>query len=369
MYLAGSLAFDPSQITVIKKVQPKKMFAKFLDAITFGQSSEKLEHETFTAVAILQQLNMGLRSMGIKNVVRIAMDDHDFYLDEKGKDDDMTDAMFEFEAKVDPIESETFNTLYLVLEHLEGSLKYIIEISISKKHKVGEYPIQIKTNAVMSELQLKPGETRDDMQNRMKMIFTDQIAYDNYLHARKLEFDQFLDRLEMSVRKFVKVDDTHKISNVKIIRPSEKVDSPNQIRNNQSSDPVFYGYYGFGDYFFYSWMWSSMLFHSGLYVNNFHMVDSYGQDVMSVGDQGFNAAEGDTFNEDADFAPPTDGDVSFGEGGEYADQIETSDMGGDFAGDAADSSGGGFFDSFMGDSDSGSSCSSCSSCGGCGGCD
>jgi len=367
MYLAGSLAFDPSQMTVIKKVQPKKMFAKLLDAITFGKTSEKLEHETFTAVAILQQLNMGLRSMGIKNVVRLAMDNHDFYLDEKGKDDDLNEAMFEFEANADPIESETFNTIYLVLEHLEGSLKYIIEISISKKHKIREYPILVKANAVMAELQLKQGETRDDMQTRMKMIFADQNAYDNYLHARKLEFDQFLDRLEMAVRKFIKVDDTHKVSNVKIIRPSEKVNSPDQIRNNHDSDPVFYGYYGFGDYFFYSWMWSSMLFHSGLYVNNFYMVDSFGQDVMSVGDQGINAANGDTFNESADFTPPTEGDVSFAGGGEYADQIGTSDSGGDFSSDSSDSSEGGFFDSFMGDSDSGSSCSSCSSCGGCGG--
>ncbi len=365
MYFAGSLAIDPSQMTVIKKVQPKRMFAKFLDAITFGQSSDKLELETFTAVSILQQINMGLRSMDIKNVVRLAMDDNDFYLDEHGKDDDIADAMFEFEAKVDPIESETFNTLYLVLEHLEGSLKYIIEISISKKHKVGEYPIQIKTNAVMSELQLKSGETREDMQNRMKIIFVDQKAYDNYLHARKLEFNQFLDRLDMSVRKFVKVDDTHKESNVKIIRPKEKVSSPKDIKSNHNSDPVFYGYYGFGNYFFYSWMWSSMLFNSGLYVNNFHMVDSYGQDVMSVGNEGFNAAEGNTFNEEADFEAPTEGDISYADGGEYSDSIDTTQMGGD-AGDTGESS---FMDSFMGDSDTSSSCSSCSSCGGCGGCD
>jgi len=364
MYLAGSLTLDPSQMTVIQKVQPKRMFAKLLDAITFGGISEKLEHETFTAVSILQQINMGLRSIGINNVVRLAMDDHDFYLDEKGKDDDMSDAMFEFEAKVDPLESEHFNTLYLVLEHFDGSLKYIIEISISRKHKVGEYPIQIKTNAVLAELQLKQGETREDMENRMKMIFTDQNSYDNYLHSRKLEFNQFLDRLEMAIRKFVKVDDTHKESNVKIIRPSEKVSSPDKIKNNQHSDPVFYGYHGFGDYFFYSWMWSSMLFHSGLHVNNFHMVDSYGHDVMSVGDQGINAAEGGTFNEDADFAPPTEGDVNFADGSEYSDQLD-SQMGGDMG----DSSEGGFMDSLMGDYDSGSSCSSCSSCGGCGGCD
>ena len=365
MYLAGNLALDPSQMTVVKKVKPQKMFAKFLDAITFGQTSEKMEQETFTAVSILQQINMGLRSTGIKNVVRLSMDDHDFYLDEKGKDDDMKDAMLEFEAKVDPILSETFNTLYLVLEHIEGALKYIIEISISRKHKLGEYPIKIKANAVLAELQLKPGETREDLEKRMKTIFTGQKAYDNYINARKLEFNQFLDRLEMAVRKFVKVDDTHKESNVKIIRPKEKVKSPKEINHNRDSDPVFYGYYGFGDFFFYSWIWSSMLFHSGLHVNNFNMVDSHGQEVMSVGEEGIDAGAGDTFNDEAAFEPPAEGDVSFADGGEYADQIDTTQMGGDVG---ETSEGGGFLDSIFEDAGSCSSCSSCSSCGGCGGC-
>ena len=130
MYFNGVLEIDPSQITIFKKVKPSKLFSKFKDVLSFGALTEKQEHETFTAVSILQQINMGLRSINVKNVIRLAVDDYDFYLDEKGLDDDLEQAMFEFKAKVDPLESELFETIYLVLEHIDDHLKYLIEILI-----------------------------------------------------------------------------------------------------------------------------------------------------------------------------------------------------------------------------------------------
>ena len=161
MYYSGTLEIDPSQMTVIKKVKPTKVFAKFLDALTLGATSDKMEHETFTAVSVLQQLNMALRSMKIKNVVRLAVDNYDFYFDEKGEDDDLHKAMLEFETKVDPLESEHFNSIFMVLEHLDKNFKYLIEIQINKSHKVGEYPIKVVVNGVLTEFKLKENESRD----------------------------------------------------------------------------------------------------------------------------------------------------------------------------------------------------------------
>ena len=128
MYFKGKLEIDPSQVTVYKRVKPTKLFSKLVDFLTFGAVSEKQETETFTAVSIIQQLNVGLRSIDVKNVIRLAVDDYDFYLDEKGQEDDLEQAMFEFKTKVDPIESEYYNTIYLVLEHVGDTIKYLIEI-------------------------------------------------------------------------------------------------------------------------------------------------------------------------------------------------------------------------------------------------
>ncbi|HEO64684.1 MAG TPA: hypothetical protein ENI73_02335, partial [Spirochaetes bacterium] len=110
MYFTGSLAVDPSQITAIKVLKPTKVFGKILHLMTGGATSEKEEQETFTAVAILQQFNMALRSMGINNLVRLTKDDFDFYFDEEGKEDDLKEIMENFSLETDKIESEVFET-------------------------------------------------------------------------------------------------------------------------------------------------------------------------------------------------------------------------------------------------------------------
>jgi len=189
MYFSSKIEIDPSQITLIKKVKPSKLFGKLLDVLTFGAATEKQEHETFTAVSIIQQINMALRSLDVKNVIRLAIDEYDFYLDEQGIDDDLDHAMLEFKAKADPIESELFNILFLVLEHLENSLKYLIEIGVSRKHKVGEYPIIININSVLADFKLKKGESTEDLQKRIDKIFTSQQNYDSFIQSKWFEFN------------------------------------------------------------------------------------------------------------------------------------------------------------------------------------
>ena len=73
MYLEGIITIDPSQITEIKKVKPTKAFKKFLHHLTLGGVSDKEERETFTAVAILQQLNATFRSLGINNIIKLTI--------------------------------------------------------------------------------------------------------------------------------------------------------------------------------------------------------------------------------------------------------------------------------------------------------
>ncbi len=321
MYFSGRLEIDPSQMTMIKRVKPTKMFGKLLDAMTFGQLSDKQEHETFTALAILQQLNMGLRSMNIKNVIRLAVDDYDFYLDEKGVEDDLADAMFELKAKIDPLESEIFNTIYLVLEHDEAAIKYLIEISVTRKHKVGEYPINVIVNGVLQDFQLKDGENPEQLQKRMEDIFNSQEKYDNFVKTQKLKFDNYLDIIEQNIRKVIKVDDIVKNSENRMVRPKHKIDKPEQVKSYQHTEPIYYGYYGMGNFFMYAWLWSSMCHSHNIYCHNFTMVDEKGHEVMGVGEEGFNAGETETLNPEADFEPPAEGNVDYFHDNEYSGEL------------------------------------------------
>ena len=122
MYFYGKLSVDPSSLTHVGIVEPTKAFAKILRFMTAGLASAKEERETFTAVSILQQFNRVFMSLGISNIVRIAKDGEDFYLDTEGRENDLKEAMEAFAKKASgsssqkPFESlskETQDSLFL----------------------------------------------------------------------------------------------------------------------------------------------------------------------------------------------------------------------------------------------------------------
>lgn len=383
MYFTGDLSIDPAHATKIESKKPSKVFGKLFYYLTAGSLSEKEEHETFTAVSILQQLNTVMRSLGINNIVRLSQDDHDFYLDESGREDDLQEAMEEFEITVDPILSEVFKTLYMVLEHEDDHLKYLIEIQIKRKHKVGEYPIAVQVNGVIRDMRLQAGEDQAALKKRMEGVFSAQDNYERFVNSRRAAFDSFVNELDQSIRKFIRVDDIKRKTDSAIIRPKKPVAGREEIRRSTDMDaaPVYHGYHGIGDYFFYAWMWSSMSHSHNIHIHNVNVVDEAGNTMMEVGEQGFDAGDSNALNPEESFEPPQGEDISFNEGHEFDQEFSDASVStGDDAsvlsasadsGDSGDSDSGSWFDSFGfggGDSDSGgSSCSSCSSCGGCGG--
>ncbi|MGA2297398.1 MAG: hypothetical protein ABSG15_07625, partial [FCB group bacterium] len=339
-------------------------FAKLVDFLTFGAVSEKQETETFTAVTIVQQLNVGLRSIDVKNVIRLAVDDYDFYLDEKGQEDDLEQAMFEFKTKVDPIESEYYNTIFLVLEHVGDSFKYLIEIAVLRKHKIGEYPITVNVNGVLTDFKLNENETTEQLQKRIADICKTQETYGTYLDDKRLIFNQFLDDLEMAIRKFIKVDDIRKFSDIEIIRPKSRITGKEQIRHERFADPIYYGYFGFDDYFFYSWIWSDVLYSTNIYLSDFDLVDEIGNPVMTVGDTGFYSGNVNTFNLDAPFEAPDTGRIEYYGNNEYQDDLISANLIQPVQQQADDSDTTDWLNTDQGSYDE-ASCNSCSSCGSC----
>lgn len=309
MYFQGTLSIDPSQMTVVESVRPTKAFGKMLHFMTLGLASEREERETFTAVSILQKLNRVFLSLGITNVVRLAKDDVDYYLDQEGKEDDLKEAMAAFEQRDSSTGQSAFNTLRLVLEHEDEELKYLIEINIQRAHRVGEHPIRVTVNGLMKDLHVGPEQDDQDTRNLLQGHFDSQKSYDSYTGGKKARFDAFLDRIDEEIRGHIGVDDVRKLSKSKIIRPSEPVKKQSQWRRCDDYDPVYYGYYGYDDYFFYSWVWSDMCYRENIHCHDCSVVDEAGQTVFEVGEEGFDAGESNAMNPEEPIELPPDADV------------------------------------------------------------
>ena len=372
MYFQGDLSIDPSEITQIDLVKPTKAFGKMLNFLTMGLATEKEERETFTAVSILQKLNLSFRSLGVTNIVRLAKDDVDFYLDEKGRTDDLKKAMESFEKRVSGTSSKynLFDTLKLVLEHEDEELKYIMEIDILRVHKVGEYPIQVTVDGLMVDMHSSPEESNEELRSRLREHFGSQEEYESYTKRKKYHFDAFVDRIETAIRQNIGVDEIKKTSNSRIIRPKSPVrkSSYDEYYDPYHHDPLYYGYYGMSDYFLYSWIWSEMAYENDVYCHDCLIVDDQGQSVMEVGESGFQAGENNTLNPESEFEAPESGDLEYHGDNAYAETLSESGLFDDntkSSFDAIDSSD--WADSLSSDSGSDSSSSSCSSCSSCGG--
>lgn len=401
MYFHGTLSIDPSAITDIQIAKPTKAFGKMLHYLTAGLASEKEERETFTAVSILQQLNRAFHSLGIGNIVRLAKDDVDLYLDTAGREDDLKEAMATLDDRSEANQG-LFDSLRLVLEHEDESLKYLIEAHILRVHKVGEHPIRVTVNGLMKELRSvyyseDADKTQPDVRDRLGDHFESQETYDGYVSVQKGHFDSFLDRIEEALRSQIDVETIQSSSESRIIRPSKPVQEGDRWAATHDSEPVYADYYGVDDYFFYAWIWSDMAHQRDVYCHNCSVVDEQGHTVFEVGDDGFHAGESNAMNPNSEFELPSDGDVQIhgdnayeqdmaateppaegttgiqagseaaSAGSEAFDTSETTSGGGWFSGLFGDSSdgGGGWFSGGFGDGGDGGGCGG--GCGGCGG--
>jgi hypothetical protein len=171
MYFNGNLSIDPAQLTKIEKIKPQKAFKRILYFLTAGAVSDKEEHETFTAVSILQQVYAVFSGLGINNLVRLSHDDIDFYLDAEGKQDDLKEALDLYDLKTNDAMAETFKQLNMVLEHEEGGFRYLINITINRTHKVGEYPISIYIDALMQDFAANNAADAKLVKTKMQAVY------------------------------------------------------------------------------------------------------------------------------------------------------------------------------------------------------
>lgn len=361
MFFKGTLTIDPSQLTKIERVKPKKAFKRMLYFMTSGKVSDKEERETFTAISILQQINGVLLHNSINNLVRLAHDDIDFYFDKEGKKNDLKEALDTYEIEIGDSMSHHFETLQMVLEHHDDTFKYLIETQINKNHAVGEYPIEISISGFLKEFKSNDFTSELDIKaNARKTFFASKEKYNEYLNEKKALFEGFMNQLRMDIMKFMKVDDVKLDIKPILVLTKDKKEKTRRLREKGAQVGHPSHYYGFSDFILYTWLWTDLCHQHNIHIDNVEVVSEDGEHITEIGSEPVDASEANLMDPDQDYDSRTS---SFGDEG-------TNDYHDTLAADSSDS--GGWFDSWGDSSWSDSSCSSCgsscSSCGGCGGC-
>lgn len=326
MFLTAILEIDPSQITHIKRINNDNALFKLYDILTANVANKSFEQETFTVVSILNQIQMGLMRLGVDNVIRINVDSYDYFYDTEGKENDLFDAFHSIEQRIDNLESERFNTLELVLEHSELGIKYLIDIKINRKHKIGEFPIDIKINGAFDDLRLERDEDISIVENKMKEIFSSQENYERYIKERRIKFQTFVNEFEHTLSKFIKVDGIKLKFVDKIVRPKILVPGRREIRENNNTEPFFHGFPGINECLTYTLYWGKICSENNIYVKDFTLCDDFGKDIFAIGSEGFDSGEIDILRPQTKFKVPKIDNLIIYEGHDYMLELEENNI-------------------------------------------
>ncbi len=330
MYFSGRLEIDPAEMTEFRRVKPTKAFGKLCYYLTAGLAGSKREVETFTAVSILQQLNMAMRSLGIDNIVRLAVDDVDIYLDTEGRSGDLQHAMESFAVGAGHDGMADFQTLALVVEHHDADFKYLIDVHVDRVHGLHEYPITLVINGIVNELSLSDGDTADGLidaaqcKKHLVPFFADNQTYKRYTGGKKHRFDIFVEQVRRAISEQIHVDNVISHTRKNILRPKARIKNRSQVKSRGDSDygdPIFYDYYGFDSGFFYCWLWSELCYDYGIHISETTIVDDGGHDVIDIGATGFDAGEVATLDPDVPICMPETSDAVVHGDNAYADEL------------------------------------------------
>jgi hypothetical protein len=313
MYFKGKLSIDPSQLTKIEKVSPTSGFRKLWYSLTGGQLADRNEVETFKAINILQQIHGSFASVGVNNIIRLTHDDIDIYHDKKGEKNDIDFAMDKYQIEIDDSMSTYFSTLTMVLEHEDDTFKYLIEISINRSHREHEYPIEMAVSGLLKEFSLQPGQSKEDLREKMQSHFKNQESYDMFITTKKLAFEQFLESIRFETMKQIRVDDIRMDIKTRMVIQKEKQPATGQPQAQPEYRGMPYGYFGFGDLILYSWLWSELSFDHNIHMSDVDLVTEGGDFITSVGEGGIDASEASIMDYSEDF------DARMGD-------VETSDV-------------------------------------------
>ncbi|MEZ4426585.1 MAG: hypothetical protein R3A51_02700 [Nannocystaceae bacterium] len=318
MYFTSDLVIDPSQLTELKKVKPTRSFARLFYYLTAGQVAEREEHETFTAVSILEQINTALRSVGVTNIIRLSRDDQDLYLDAVGRQDDLPEVMAAVASGAGAGEGATFSILRLVVERRDAALKHLIVVQVDRVHRPGVYPLRVTVHGLIRGL----GEGEDEVRARLAAALATQERHDALVAERRALHLEFVAALAAALRQQIGVDDLEVTTRAQIIRPRRPVTAIAELHH--ADKPLFHGHVGVDAALFYAWLWAETCCARDLTCRAFTLVDESGRPILEVGETGFRAGQWATLNPEEPFEAPLAGDLRYFTGHDYERELVES---------------------------------------------
>jgi len=309
VYLSATMTIDPNHLTQLRR-KPTKGFRRFAELMTGNLLSKREEHETFTALSIMQEINISLRSVGVTDVVKFTKDEQVLYEDQASTNsDDMPAAMDALPRGRMP-QGDSFSSLSLLLEHHLATIAVIIEIKVSRVHEIGVYPIQISVNGLDAELQT--ADSPKTLNDRLDGVFASQQTYDAYTESKKAEFEAFIEQLEQAFRSRMNIDNLHRRVYTNIVRPGltparpvTGADADATVDGTTAHAPMLQRFHSGSDSLMYLWMWSSFMHSNNTYCHDTTIVTESGVPAFNVGAEGFNAGEGSALDPEAPFEVPS----------------------------------------------------------------
>lgn len=290
MFFIGHISVDPSEMTNIHEVEPKSTLKKLLKTLSLGKISEMEEEENFTAVSIIHNIHNVLLRMGVQNVIRIAHNDKDYYLDSEGEEDDLNSALDKYTSDVSKAK-KPFKSIALAMESEKGSFYFYIEIHVKKSHKVGEFPIKIRINALMKEF-FAQDKSKSKLKSEIDTNFRSPDAYEFIVESRFAEFKKFLKIISEACRQSIAIDDLKVESHKSILLPSHFAKNPSEIDySNYRAEPIFHGYYGSPEKIWYTHIWTELCGENNIYINNCRIYNERGTMIGELEDQGIEAGD------------------------------------------------------------------------------
>lgn len=309
MYFRSQLAIDPSSETFSRAKRPTKFFARLARALTVGLNSSREEVETFCAVAMMQQLNRALRSVGIDNVVRVAKDGTDIYFDDAGRTDDLKAGLERFVEDGHSGDSRVFEYLELVVEHADAELEYLFDFRLRRTHAVGEAPVVVTINGLIQIPATARGDDSAPLLERARQelqqeFFCDQATYDRRVEELRARFEAQVGSLAAAIEREIAIDAVEQNSRDCIVRADARCTAVARYQGARWADPIFHGYAGFAEKSIAAQLWSEMCFDHGIRVSGATLVRPNGTPLVGLSQQGWLASAGPTFDPDRGYGPP-----------------------------------------------------------------
>ena len=290
MYLHARLTVDPSAVTELVKTKPTKGFARLAGVLSKGLQSPEEEQETFSALTIIQQLFMVLRSLGVNDIVRISKDREVLFDDVTGKPDDLKPALEQTIKKLGKQQLQVFDSLTLVLLHNTRDQTYLLQLKVNRTHAVGEHPLQLVINAFPRALSVAADEAL--VAQKLSEVFHDQSRYDGFVSRQRKSLVDFLQKVQKSFRARMQVDAIKVSTSVRIVRPTSRISAISEMplaSHNPAADPAFSGCFGTEAAFYYAWLWADLCQQRSIRCSNCLVVDSHGALLETLDGEGIEA--------------------------------------------------------------------------------